>query len=34
MIRINENYLNLKASYLFSGIAKRVASFQEKTPWA
>ena len=32
MIRINENYLNLKASYLFSEIAKRVAAFQEKNP--
>jgi LL-diaminopimelate aminotransferase len=32
MIRINENYLNLKASYLFSEIARRVASFQEKNP--
>ncbi|MFY9399360.1 MAG: LL-diaminopimelate aminotransferase [Desulfomonilia bacterium] len=32
MIRINENYLNLKASYLFSDIARRVASFQEKNP--
>ncbi|HPV28657.1 MAG: LL-diaminopimelate aminotransferase [Bacteriovoracaceae bacterium] len=34
MIRINENYLNLKASYLFSEIAKRVAAFQEKNPKA
>lgn len=32
MIRINENYLNLKASYLFSEIARRVASFQGKNP--
>ncbi len=32
MIRINENYLNLKASYLFSEISRRVASFQEKNP--
>lgn len=32
MIRINESYLNLKASYLFSEIARRVASFQEKNP--
>lgn len=32
MIRINENYLSLKASYLFSDIARRVASFQEKNP--
>ncbi|MDY0274718.1 MAG: LL-diaminopimelate aminotransferase [Desulfomicrobium sp.] len=29
MIRINENYLKLKASYLFSDIARRVAVFQE-----
>lgn len=29
MIRINENYLKLKASYLFSDIARRVAAFQE-----
>lgn len=32
MIRINENYLKLKASYLFSEIAKRVARFQENHP--
>jgi LL-diaminopimelate aminotransferase len=32
MITINENYLKLQASYLFSDIAKRVASFQEKNP--
>jgi LL-diaminopimelate aminotransferase len=32
MIRINDNYLSLKASYLFSDIAGRVASFQEKNP--
>jgi LL-diaminopimelate aminotransferase len=32
MISINENYLKLQASYLFSDIAKRVASFQEKNP--
>lgn len=29
MIRLNENYLKLKASYLFSDIAKRVNAFQE-----
>ncbi len=28
MIKINENYLKLQASYLFSDIAKRVAAFQ------
>jgi LL-diaminopimelate aminotransferase len=32
MLTINENYLKLQASYLFSGIAKRVASFQAKNP--
>ncbi|MBN2160927.1 MAG: LL-diaminopimelate aminotransferase [Spirochaetes bacterium] len=32
MIRVNENYLKLKASYLFSDIAKRVAEFEKKNP--
>jgi LL-diaminopimelate aminotransferase len=32
MIKINENYLKLKASYLFADIAKRVAAFQEANP--
>lgn len=32
MIKINENYLKLKASYLFSDIAKRVAAFQKDNP--
>jgi LL-diaminopimelate aminotransferase len=32
MIRINENFLKLKASYLFSDIAKRIASYQEANP--
>ena len=32
MIRINDNYLKLKASYLFSDIAKRVAAYQERQP--
>ena len=32
MILINENYKKLKASYLFSDIAKRVNSFQESNP--
>ncbi len=32
MIRINENYLKLQASYLFSDIARRVAAFQEANP--
>jgi LL-diaminopimelate aminotransferase len=32
MITINENYLKLQASYLFSDIAKRVATFQHNNP--
>ncbi len=32
MIRINENYLKLEASYLFSDISKRVTTFQEANP--
>lgn len=32
MIRINENYLKLKPSYLFSEISRRVAAFQEANP--
>ena len=32
MIRINEHYLKLKASYLFADIAKRVAAHQQKHP--
>lgn len=32
MIRINEHYLKLQASYLFSNIAQRVSSFQAKHP--
>jgi len=32
MIRINENYLKLASSYLFSDIAKRVSAFQEANP--
>ncbi len=32
MIHINEHYLKLQASYLFSDIARRVASFQEAHP--
>jgi LL-diaminopimelate aminotransferase len=32
MIKINENYLKLQASYLFSDIAKRVAAFQKENP--
>jgi len=32
MIRINENYLKLQASYLFSDIRRRTDEFQEKHP--
>jgi len=32
MIRINDNYRKLQASYLFSDIAKRVAAFQDDNP--
>jgi len=32
MLKINEHYLKLEASYLFSDIAKRVARFQEQHP--
>ncbi|WP_319404604.1 LL-diaminopimelate aminotransferase [uncultured Desulfosarcina sp.] len=32
MIRINDNYLKLKASYLFSDIAKRVTAHQQRQP--
>jgi LL-diaminopimelate aminotransferase len=32
MIRINENYLKLQASYLFANIAKRVETFQNQHP--
>lgn len=32
MITINEHYLKLQASYLFSDIAKRVAAFQQENP--
>jgi LL-diaminopimelate aminotransferase len=32
MIRINENYLKLKASYLFSDIAKRVSAYTTANP--
>ncbi len=32
MIKINENYLDLKSSYLFSEISKRVAAFQDRNP--
>ena len=32
MIKINENFLELQDSYLFSTIAKKVADFQKKNP--
>jgi LL-diaminopimelate aminotransferase len=32
MIKINENYLKLQASYLFSDIARKVAAFQAANP--
>ena len=32
MLRINENYLKLQASYLFSDISKRVANFEISHP--
>jgi LL-diaminopimelate aminotransferase len=32
VIRVNENYLKLQSSYLFSEIAKRVAAFKETHP--
>jgi LL-diaminopimelate aminotransferase len=32
MLKINEHYLKLQASYLFSDIAKRIAAFQEANP--
>ena len=31
MFKINENYLKLPGSYLFSTIAKKVAAYQEAT---
>ena len=32
MFTINDNYLKLQGSYLFSNIAKKVAAFQERNP--
>lgn len=34
MYTINENYLNLQGSYLFSNIAKKVAAYKESNPQA
>lgn len=31
MAKFNENYLNVKQSYLFSEIAKRVSAFEQVT---
>ncbi len=32
MIKVNENYLKLQSSYLFSDIARRVSAFQKSNP--
>ena len=32
MYRINENYLNLQGSYLFSTIGRKVSAFQTANP--
>ena len=32
MLKINENYLNIKGSYLFAGIAKKVREFSAANP--
>lgn len=32
MVKINENFLELQESYLFSDIAKKVAEFQKNNP--
>ena len=32
MITINEHYLKLQSSYLFSTISKKVTSFQKENP--
>ena len=32
MYKINENYLKLPGSYLFSNIAKKVAAFKQENP--
>ena len=34
MYTINENYLKLRGSYLFSNIAKKVSAFSEANPEA
>ena len=32
MIKINENFEKIQASYLFSTVAKKVAEFQKNNP--
>ena len=32
MVRINQNYLKLQGSYLFSTIAKKVAAYSKENP--
>lgn len=32
MLKVNKNYANLKESYLFAGIARKVAAYQEANP--
>ena len=34
MVRVNESYLKIQSSYLFTEIAHRVKAFQEKNPTA
>ena len=34
MVRVNENYLKIQSSYLFTEIAHRVKAFSEKNPSA
>ena len=34
MVKVNENYLKLKAGYLFPEIARRVKALQESNPGA
>ena len=34
MVRVNENYLKIQSSYLFTEIAHRVKAYQEKNPAA
>ena len=34
MVRVNENYLKIQSSYLFTEIAHRVKAYQEKNPSA